>query len=380
MDETIRLRPSSAARRVACPGSYALEKSISSESTNASREGETAHWIAHMLLENPLLLENPQTKFKIGEIAENGEIITSEMMEGADLYINDVFNIQKHKSSSDLMVEKFIEIKRIHPNCAGTPDCWFIRDDGKLFIWDYKFGHKHVEVFENWQLIEYAAGILDFIGMKGWEDQHIEVHFRIVQPRSYHREGPIREWVIKASDLRPYFNTLEAAEDLATQPDALCKPSLECTNCKARFKCEALQQTSLAMAATINAENLPLDIPSVFLGSQLKFLQYANKLIETYIDALSAECIARLKKGEKIPYFRLEESYGREKWKKPIEEIIAMGEMMGIDLKKSLDAITPKQAIKAGLDEKLVRTYSETLKGELKLVPIDSKSIRKIFS
>jgi len=53
--------------------------------------------------------------------------------------------------------------------------------------------------------------------------------------------------------------------------------------------------------------------------------------------------------------------------------------MMGVALAKP-GAITPKQAIKAGLPKEIVASYSETPSGEIKLVASDATQIRKVFS
>mgnify|MGYP000213916355 CR=1 FL=1 len=40
----------------------------------------------------------------------------------------------------------------------------------------------------------------------------------------------------------------------------------------------------------------------------------------------------------------------RERWAKPLEEVLALGDMLGVDVAKKA-AITPKQAVKAGILE-----------------------------
>lgn len=69
---------------------------------------------------------------------------------------------------------------------------------------------------------------------------------------------------------------------------------------------------------------------------------------------------------------------GRERWIKPEPEVIAMGELMGVKLGVT-KLVTPKQAIKAGMPEAVIKSFTETPRGELKLVPDDGTKARKIF-
>ena len=207
MTEHSKLPPSSAARRVACPGSRALEAMYPEDKESPfAKEGEAAHWVASELLRS---CESFPT------YAPNGEFITQEMFKGADLYYDSIATVLNRfygmVDYTQLSIEQRVDISRIHPDCWGTPDCWLYHAP-ELHIWDYKFGHGFVEVFENWQLIEYAAGILDRLGVNGIADQHTTIYFYIIQPRNFHRLGPVRTWRVKASDLRSYFNILESQE------------------------------------------------------------------------------------------------------------------------------------------------------------------------
>ena len=53
--------------------------------------------------------------------------------------------------------------------------------------------------------------------------------------------------------------------------------------------------------------------------------------------------------------------------------------MFEIDLSQPSQAITPKQAIKAGVPADLVRDYSDTPLGEIRLEQIKESEIRQIF-
>src|SRR5205085_9695018 len=104
-----------------------------------------------------------------------------------------------------LHVEGLIEISILHDLNWGTPDAWVYSPRSlTLDVFDFKFGHGFVSEFENWQLIGYAAGFLESLGIDGHADQALRVNLHVVQPRAYHRAGPVRTWSVLASDLRPY--------------------------------------------------------------------------------------------------------------------------------------------------------------------------------
>ena len=377
MSEHSKLPPSSASRRFVCSGSRALEAKYKQDKDSPhAREGEAAHWVASEMLKtwwNSPTLKTPET-------APNGEPITSEMLEGAELYASSIMAVLRATSnlakSEHLHIEERVDISTIHPECWGTPDCWFY-SGSELHIWDYKFGHGYVEVFENWQLIEYCAGILAKLGINGIQDQTLPVTFYIIQPRSYGRE-PVRSWRVKTADLRGTFNVLRAHEEEAMSETARCQPSPECSYCTARHACPTLQRTALT-AVDIVGENTPWDLSPFGVANELRILRHAAELLEARITGLTEQATSLLNHGERLPYFRLEQSVGRQSWKVPADEIILMGELLGHSLTKPPEVITPAQAIKAGIPPEVVQQYSHKPKGAMKLIEDQENTARKIF-
>jgi len=368
--EHSRLAPSSAHKRVFCPGSRAMEEANpETEDSQASREGTAAHWAAAELFAGRTI--------DVGLIAPNGVMLTEEMVEGADMYYEDVTATDEDYVGFPPVIEERITISSIHSECWGTPDAWRFRPY-VLTVWDYKFGHRFVDEFENWQLIEYVAGILDKVGINGISDQRTEVRMRIVQPRCYSGGAPIREWRVMASDLRGYFNKLRMAEELAMKPDAATVVNPHCHDCRGRASCDAAQNAaydSMHVAGT----SVPFNLPPEALGAELRYVDRAISQLEARKTGLEEQALAILKRGAPLPFYRIEHGFGRERWSKPAAEVLAMASMMGVDVAKP-GLITPKQAVKAGLDETLVKAFSETPPGEAKLKPDDGTRARKVFS
>lgn len=354
-----KLSPSGAARRVVCPGSRALEERYpETNESQYAREGHAAHWVASSRLKR----EN------IDMIAPNGERVTDEMIDGAQMFYESVSEVQVALGFPLLHVELPLDISNVHPDCWGTPDVWLIKD-GELHLWDYKFGHGYVEVFENWQLLEYAAGVARTHTINN-------VTFYIVQPRCYDRRGKIRTWTIDFKRLDGYIAYLRARETIASQDDALCEVSPQCKNCRAKHACHALQQFG-GHVVDMAASNVPLELTPGEIGVELKALRRAMDSLEGRVLGLEEQAKAMISRGEFVPGFKLEASGGRERWVKSPDEVITLGELMGVNLAKPQETITPGQARKLGLDEGIIKAYAKVYSGSLKLV--ESDDARKIF-
>lgn len=338
------------------------ERYPETEQTEASKEGTAAHEV----MAQYIALGGK------GLVCDN-----AEMQSGAELIGNNVFAVTQANPNGDLRVEQPVSIATIHPDCWGTPDVSYFLP-GNLWLWDYKFGHGFVEVFENWQLIEYAAGLLDLYQVNGIADQHTMVHMRIVQPRCYHPEGQIREWKILASDLRGRFNQARNFEAKATQELASLTVSEECDYCPARHACPALQHAALN-ACDRSYEANPFDLPPEALGHEAATLNRSLSLLQARLTGLEAQIEAKLRAGTFVPHWALGRGQGKTQWRVPKEQVAAFGDLMGVDLRKPVDVITPKQAKDKKLDGAIVDQMSEFIQGAVKVVPMDNSLAARVF-
>lgn len=371
MTDHALLAPSSAHRwggEVPCPGSVAMEAAVPEEETDESREGTAAHFVAQMKLQVGL-------DVLAGETTPNGWVVDDEMVDGAKLYVDYVLTTMQG------VVPKNIERRTlpgaIHDECWGTPDA----DDwlgNTLHIFDYKYGHRFVEVFENEQLICYAADRLADLG--GLDDQLAWVHFHIIQPRSFHRDGPIRDWRVRASDLRAHTNRLRGLAHDALRPGAptVASPAA-CRDCRARFRCDAAHAAGLD-AAGVAGSSVPFDLTDVEAGRFLAYLRRAKAQLEAMESGLVEQVEKALKRGVFLPQWQLEETQSRERWIVPDEAVIQMGREMGKDLSAPVKCVTPPQARKLGIDASVISAYSQRPRGALKVVPLDLTHAKKVFA
>ncbi len=356
------LAPSSCARRMQCSASRRMEAMVQQTESPASMEGVLAHQVAAEWLRHERVVYHPDTG------------VTQEMIEGAKLWREIVMG-PLNFSPAHLYIEHKIEMPSIHPDAYGTPDAFmFDYDNKKMYVFDYKFGHTEIEVFENWQLLAYACGLF----YDSSEHRSIgEIELVIVQPRLYSGER-VKRWSLTTAELYVYFQRLRHSERLAMTDNAPFQVGPECNYCKARAICPALKEVGKTWQEKIKT-NLALELSPQDIGNELRLLEGVAKLIDARITGLQQQAIHSIQSGVAIPYYTLGYGRGSEKWKSEVSEVAALGDLMGINLRKPVDVITPKQAITAGIPEATVKQYSEHISGALRLVPDDTSKVKRAF-
>ena len=366
------LAPSSAHRWVLCPASPGMEAKYPEQGDKPSAvEGTAAHAVMEQLLANRA--PPPDA--------------TPEMIDGAMLVVDVVRNILAHHPGAWVMVEKPVQIPRVHPQNWGTPDVR-IWDEGSQNLWviDYKFGHGVVEIFENWQLVDYVAGCLTEInamnsvaGMPATSEVGIMVHMAVIQPRAYHPHGPVRWWEVGATLLRDRIHHLSMAADEATSSTAQCKPHpVACEHCSARHACDALQRAAYR-GMDIARAAIGVDLPPAALGLELRMVDEALQLLEARKSGLAQQVEMLMRAGKVVPHWTMIAGQTREKWVKPDAEVIALGVMMGADLAKPPEAITPAQAKAKGVDAAVIAAFSMRPPGAMKLAIDNGAQARRVF-
>lgn len=342
--------------------------------TPEAMEGTAAHWGFEEILRGQDIAE--------GLIAPNGIALTDEMVEAAYLFVEDIDNALRaaHLDRSHLQVERRTIIPAVSEHNWGTPDVWFWDHAmRRLHLFDYKYGHRHIEVFENWQLVDYSLGVLDSLFPDGYDDQTITIEFKICQPRSYHREGPVRAWKTRASDLREQTNKLAAAALRAlTNPQQI--PNDECEFCPGRHACEALQASAYRAADKAYAVT-PLELSPAAAGLELLMLRRAMMRLKARVSGLEEQAEQTIRGGVLVPHWRLAQtSGGRETFKsEAVEAVKAIGLCYGKDLSKTV-LLTPKQAVDKGVPREVLAAFINPASSGVKLAEDDGSAARKAFS
>jgi hypothetical protein len=345
--------------------------------TPASMEGNAAHWVFAELLAGRPVSEGTQ--------APNGIFVTEEMIEGGELVVDTVSSRMPRDTGRFGLpqVEAAVAIPRIHPQCWGTPDIWaFSASPLVLEVIDYKFGHRFVDEYENDQGVAYIAGIIDVLAAKfgegvGLFDQRIKVNFTVIQPRCFYKGSPVRTWSVMGSDLRGHINELGAAAAVALAPDPTATTNSECGDCPGKHACPALQLAGYH-DAEFAVQSAPVELSPAAASLELKMLERSLERLNARVDGLRETVTTHIRQGHRTPWHRTEQGYGRQHWTLPVDQVLAMGSLMGVDLSKP-GVKTPKQAINAGVDEAVISAYSVTPLGSVKLIPDNPADARRVF-
>lgn len=258
----------------------------------------------------------------------------------------------------------------VHPDNWGTCDAYLIDIASRtIHVWDYKYGHGYVSEVGNWQLTDYAAGIKETYGLEGPYD----VSMTIFQPRYYGPEGQLRTYRMPAAEFGERVETLRRAAKLVS-PNAAANTGTHCFHCSGRVGCDAFSRAVNTLATVTMATTSDAPTPAL-AGLELRWLSECQKYLKARITALEEYVTVA---GPGTGYV-VEQGYGREKWTVGADEVFALGDAMGLDLRKPAEAITPAQAVKLGLDPEVKAGYSFKPKGEVKLVPLDKSRVVAAF-
>ncbi len=356
------------------------------EDTQDTKEGEASHWVVSQTLS--MTMEKLVIPNWVGFEAPNGVILDDEMVECAQVMIDDV--LEHVALPTDLHVEQLMPIPRIHKQCFGTPDVWMF--NGTIFIWDYKYGHKDVQP-DSWQNVCYLAGILDQRGINGYDEQHTPVVMTIVQPRSFSSEGPIKRYKCKASDLRNRINLLASQAERAFLPDPGVSSGPHCRYCPARHSCAAARNAASA-AVDYAGSAMPEVLTTDAISFELALLQRAMKAMEYRYDAIKTLALTKIDSGETIPGYGFKNGLGHRKFTAPPDEIFAMGDILGIETRAPLVTISPaefdrrlktinkerKAASQELIDKSVINAYVDRPSTGKQLVPSTETLAIKAFT
>jgi hypothetical protein len=344
------------------------------EESEVAAEGTAAHWVGWEVLAARI----PEA----GSLTLTQRIVTEEMIEGGELLASTIRTMCTG-GVYEFHIEEKLSCSMIAPNCFGTPDYWaFDLANMRLLVFDYKFGHRFVDEIWNPQLLCYLAGIVEYLEKKhnlnpADIDKQLQVSFTVVQPRCFYKNDPVRTHRFRFIDARPHLNGLRNAAEATTVKQPRATTNEHCGDCPGRHACPALQQSAYTSAEYSNQRNI-VQLKPAAAALELKILTQALARLHARVEGLKEVTIANLKRGEHVPFYRIEQGYGRTVWNVPDAQVVALGTLFGKDLAKP-GTVTPAQAKKLGIDETVIESYSFTPATSMKLVPQNDKDAARVF-
>lgn len=364
MSEHARVSPSSAELLVECPGSVSMRQRYPEPESEDAKEGTAAHWVALRLAAGTDLPEN--------STAFNGAPITNEMIEYGEQFMD----LVDASARGGRYYEERIEIPAIHPTEAwGTVDAAAIDFVNRVIrLYDYKYGHRFVEAYANWQMASYLSGLYSLTD--GGADWKFEA--TIFQPRNFHRDGPVRVWRPSVAELSEQVRHLRSRAEDALSDDPWTRAGPHCLDCSARHACRTLQTANMQVLDHVG-DSVPLDLLPAQVGRELTWLTRAAAILKARISGLEAQSESIIRGGGSVDGWALDRTNGRENWTIPVSEIQALADTFGVPLLKS-EPVTPAQARKAGVPPALVDKASARRPGTVKLVPVNPLDATKALS
>lgn len=343
-------------RLMQCIGSLQMPPVPTLEEINtvARDEGNAAHWLA----EQGLRFGRDISTFD-GHKAPNGIFITHDMINHVGEYVDGVNRGGKFDETE-------VETSIVGQNFQINSRADHINFSDILYIDDFKYGHKIVEVANNWTLIAHAIGFC----LKYNVTPEIIV-FTIYQPRARHHDGTRREWSIPYETLANFyyphiFDVLEnPADNLTTGPNCRKCPALAHCPAASAAGFSAVEESARAFTDTITNEQLAIE---------LNILKTAEQRLSDRKQSLEELAKYRLKQGEVVKGYCVENGKGNTTWKKHITPEMLKA-ITGLDLTTS-KLVTPaamKRALKNDqVADMLIKALTERPNTGVKLKRVDA--------
>lgn len=361
------IRASGLAQIMQCSGPLVLEDQLPNETNEAAEEGTAAGELFQAMLEQKSLAPIVPTH------AKNGVRFDEDMYFYLRPHAEEILS-QGHP----VLCETRIDWRsRSGILMRGQYDAAYLDEANEtLNVDDLKYGYGIVDVFENWQLLDYSIG--EVIRLRSQGKSIRRLRLRIHQPRAYHAEGSIRAWSITTEQLMEYYERIEKRMEELVAGDKTLRTGSKCKYCKAAPVCPAFN------AAVHSALDFTLgtwvqdNMSNEQLASQLVLAERATELLKIRIDSLNQLGVIRVRAGAVIPGRGIKETYGHRKWKKVVDPK-AFKILTGVDITETT-VMSPAKVEKLGVPEHFIDMLAERPFNGAKLVPMDTAAAaEKVF-
>lgn len=337
------LSASSSSRWLACPPSAVANEAYPSQDTSFTQEGTLAHEVAEIVARQRLL--------GLGEISDNKEGITHEMIDCANEYA-DYIEEQKKSNDATVLLEQRVDFSEWVPDGFGTCDCIIIQDD-TLTIIDYKYGQGVIVNAENnSQLRLYALGAMhdygDLLGIT-----KVEMH--IYQPRLNHtsKDSMTVEELLTWAD-----KTVKPTAEKAIKGKGKYSPGEHCRFCQHAGRCRALTR---ACTEYLDTHGMRVNLP-ILAPYEVADVLRMEPLITLWLKKVKEQALTTLMNGEELPGYKLVEGkLGNRKWKDEAEVAATLANLYSREEFTETRLLSPSQMDKAIGKKKVAELLGELI-------------------
>lgn len=315
--------------------------------TTVRDEGNAAHWLAEKCF-----CRGDHAAAYANMKAANGIFITPDMADHVQDYID---NLSRGGRFDNVEVETSIIGDNFEVRCRADHICYtegdVVRGGSVLYVDDFKYGFRLIEVKDNWSLIAHAIGFCLTYGIT--PDLIV---MTIHQPRARHADGTRREWAIDYDTLaKKYCSQIVST---LSNPTNILQTGTQCRRCPSLTICPAataagfcaVEESSLAFSQEISNDEL---------STELNLLKAAESRLIDRRKALEELAVYRLKNGELITGYAVEHGKGNTAWRKNVTPEMLQA-FFARDLTKG-KLITPTQARRLINNNELFDALAETL-------------------
>lgn len=336
------LSPSKRYRWANCPGSIREEKNYP-EGPSGPAAIDGTH--THTLLEQALIHNMPPVKL-VGQRLEDHEgdfIVDADRATRAGLCFDYIqTRVAEHNGLCEVKAETKVNPEWLlgRDDMGGTIDAIIIGGD-TLELIDYKDGMNDAWESAKPQLEQYAFGVLS--GYKipsNLPYPFTKIRMTVVQPKLTLKGGQaIRSIETTVRELLDNLGTIVSQAHRTDQPDAPLIPGdLQCKYCPVKACAARAQQATEAIGIMFPDTQKTQDLvfqaadkdPHTMTDAQLAQLLEAAPLVRQLIENAESEVLDRLKRGIKVPGFKLVNGRGSRSWSLSEEEMAERLIKMGI--------------------------------------------------
>jgi hypothetical protein len=330
-----------------CAGSVAMSEGQDNKSTVFALEGTAAHEFNEFIISNgydPLDWQGGAVDLQPSEgqpaFLKEGHPylidrerffeIDSEMVEGCQLTIDTIEKYYSRVDGDELMLETRLDMSWIHPKLFGTGDILIYKRRTKtLIVLDYKYGSGHVvEVEDNEQVLTYGVGAAKLFEIEGVD----KVVCVIIQPRAFHREGPVRTIEIEALDLTVFEGQLIERAAATDDPDAPLIAGDHCKFCPAAHCCPTLRLYVLETAGVRPAEEITeadMPKPTQMTPAELGRVVREAHIIEGWVRRVLQHAHSEAMEGRVPDGTKIVDKRAYRKFTATEDEIVALLDLEG---------------------------------------------------
>lgn len=342
-------RAASAAHRwMNCAGSIQLADTVlyPPPSSDWAADGTEAHDLLEFCLQNGYRLAG-EGYVMAGREWVHRQDDRESRCNSVQTALDHIYDILDSYEDCQLYLEITFQLEGMD-DTGGTSDvCIYIPGLKLLHVMDFKHGGGVVvEITHNPQCRIYMHGALQELRKRGIVPDTVVL--TIIQPRAFHKEGPIRHWLPTDEEIIISLYEIGEASAKTAEPDAPLTPGVEwCRWCPAGTICPVREERAVkAIVPTFNQvkqlEPATLPAPSEIPLERISDILQAKPFIEDWLEDVRKHAYALAMEGHNIPGQKLVYAQAKRRYEGDPQEIaLALCTITG----KSLDEIFPRKLI-----------------------------------